>query len=165
MKDLGQQYVQFVNRNYERTGSLWEGRFRSSIVDSETYLLRCHRYIEMNPVRAGMVEQPSQYRWSSYRTNAEGLPSAIVDPHAQYLALGESVALRRRAYAQLFETGLAPDELKEIRAAACGGFALGSADFVNNVEIALGKPARRRCAGRPRKGIETIPGQTTIIGI
>src|SRR5258706_3286643 len=87
MKHLGQRYVQTFNRKHGRTGSLWEGRFRSSIVDSDGYLLRCQRYIEMNPIRAGMVTRPDDYPWSSYASNANGAPSTILSPHWLYLSL------------------------------------------------------------------------------
>jgi putative transposase len=119
----------------------------------------------MNPVRARMVDRPSKYRWSSHATNVEGSPSSIVTPHAEYMRLGQTDALRRIAYAQLFETPLPSNELTEIRKAANGGFALGSPAFVDAVESALGRPARRRHAGRPSKTREMNSGQTTIIGI
>jgi putative transposase len=88
MKFLGQRYVQYVNRTYKRSGSLWEGRFRSSLVQTERYVLGCYRYIEMNPVRADMVKHPIGYRWSSYAANAEGRAVAWITPHGEYLALG-----------------------------------------------------------------------------
>ena len=90
MKHLGQRYVQYVNRLYGRSGTMWEGRFRSSIVQQRAYLLRCHRCIELNPVRAGMVSHPAEYRWSSYRANAGHTTSSLVTPHAEYLALGNT---------------------------------------------------------------------------
>jgi putative transposase len=80
MKRLGQRYVQYVNRTYKRSGTLWEGRYRSSIVQQEKYLFTCQRYIEMNPVRAEMVRHPEEYRWSSYRTNGRGEKSDILTP-------------------------------------------------------------------------------------
>jgi len=151
MKDVGQHYAQFINRHYKRTGSLWEGRFRSSLVQDEVYLTRCYRYIEMNPVRAGVVALPSMYRWSSHAANARGEPSAIVVPHEQYLRLGRTRESRLCAYAALFGKELTESELIEIREAMCGGFALGSPEFVRRVEAALGRPAQRRSPGRPRR--------------
>jgi REP-associated tyrosine transposase len=151
MKDVGQHYSQFINRHYKRTGSLWEGRFRSNLVQDETYLMRCYRYVEMNPVRAGMVALPSLYRWSSHVANAQGAHSAIVIPHDQYLRLGSTSQTRRREYAELFGNELTESELIEIRAAMCGGFALGSPEFVRRIEAALGRPAHRRSPGRPRR--------------
>ncbi len=88
MKNLGQRYVQYVNRLHRRHGTLWEGRFRSSFVDRSEYFLKCHRYIELNPVRAGMAKHPRDYPWSSYRANAEMLDSPVIQPHDEYLALG-----------------------------------------------------------------------------
>ena len=151
MKHLGQRYVQYFNRKHQRTGSLWEGRFRSSIVDSEAYLMRCYRYIELNPVRAGMARHPAEYAWSSYRTNALGYPSGIVVPHSQYLALATTDEARRRRYCELVEGALSAEELQEIRAAANGGFALGRPGFVTQIERSLGRPAIARSAGRPRQ--------------
>src|SRR5688572_15902363 len=106
---LGQRYVQYVNRSYRRSGTLWEGRFRSCLIDSEPYLLACQRYIELNPVRAVMMRHPRQYRWSSYRANAEGKSGDLVTPHDQYLRLGRSAEARREAYRELFHA--APDEV------------------------------------------------------
>ena len=102
MKHLGQRYVQYVNRTYKRSGTLWEGRFRSSIVQVDLYLLRCHRYIELNPVRAGMVEFPGDYRWSSFSANAMGKHDHLITPHPAYLALANDVAVRRAAYLEMF---------------------------------------------------------------
>jgi putative transposase len=90
MKFLGQLYVQYINRTYRRSGSLWEGRFRSCLVDNEGYLLACHRYIECNPVRAGMVQHPADYPWSSFRANASGEPSSLVTAHPCIATLGRT---------------------------------------------------------------------------
>lgn len=90
MKGLGQRYVEFVNRADQCSGTLWEGRFRSCLMREEAYVLACYRYIEMNPIRAGMVEHPADYRWSSYRTNAQGEPSVLGCPHPLYQALGRA---------------------------------------------------------------------------
>jgi putative transposase len=88
MQDLGRKYVRYINHSYKRTGGLWEGRYKASLVDSEAYLLTCMRYIEMNPVRAGMVEHPGEYRWSSYSANADGESNVILTMHPLYKALG-----------------------------------------------------------------------------
>jgi len=151
MKHLGQRYVQFVNRTRSRTGSLWEGRFRSSIVDSSTYLLTCYRYIELNPVRAGMVRQPGEYPWSSYRVNANGDPSDLIQPHERYLRLAEDDAARRAAYRGLFGRPLGLDAIKTIREAANGGFALGSPAFLASLSSTAGRRASRGVPGRPPK--------------
>ena len=88
MQSVGRRYVQYINRFYRRTGSLWEGRYKSSLVQAETHLLACLRYIELNPVRAGMVRDPSQYRWSSYRANGLGYPDPRLKAHPLYPSLG-----------------------------------------------------------------------------
>jgi putative transposase len=90
LKRLGQRYVQYINRTYGRTGTLWEGRYRSCLVQEEKYLLTCQRYIELNPVRAGIVEHPGEFRWSSYRHNGQGEKSDLITPHILYQNLGET---------------------------------------------------------------------------
>jgi len=117
MKHLGQRYVQYVNRCYSRTGTLWEGRFRSFLIQSDVYLLTCYRYLELNPVRAGMVEHPRDYRWSSYRNNAEGYRSELLVPHDQYLAIGVGDLERRSGYRAFFLEPLSNDVVQEIRGA------------------------------------------------
>ena len=103
MQYLGRVYVRYFNQAYQRTGTLWEGRFKSCIVQEEMYFLGCQRYIELNPVRAGMVVEPEDYTWSSYRTNAYGLRSSIVTPHAVYMELGGTTEERLSGYRSLFE--------------------------------------------------------------
>jgi len=108
MKALGQRYVQYFNKTYRRSGTLWEGRYRSCPTEAETYLLACQRYIELNPVRAAMVEHPADYRWSSYRANAQGEASPLVSLHEVYLSLGSDAESRQSAYRELFRHGLEP---------------------------------------------------------
>jgi putative transposase len=110
MKHLGQRYVQYINRRYKRSGTLWEGRFRSGIVLDEAHLLASHCYIELNPVRAGMVDDPADYPWSSYRTNALGMHDATVNTHSLYLTLGGDELSRRAAYRGLFPGGTDPKQ-------------------------------------------------------
>jgi putative transposase len=126
MKSLGQQYVQQVNRVHGRTGTLWEGRFKSSVAARADYVLACYRYIELNPVRAGLASHPRDYRWSSYRCNADGRPDSLITPHPVYAALESSPASRRRAYSRLFDVTMEEETLIEIRSAARNGRALGS---------------------------------------
>ena len=126
MKQVGQRYVQHVNRARGRTGTLWEGRFRSSVAASERYVLACYRYIELNPVRAGMVADPAEYRWSSHRANASGEADSLLAPHPAYLALSDDAASRHRQYSGLFEVSLDPEVLDEIRSAARNGRPLGA---------------------------------------
>ncbi len=115
MKNLSQRYVQYINRAYERIGTLWDGRFRSCLTLSDSYALACYRYIELNPVRANMVELPIDYRWSSYSVNAEGRANSLVTPHSVYLALGTDDLARRRRYRALVQSGLNEDTLNKIR--------------------------------------------------
>jgi putative transposase len=151
MKNLGQRYVPFVNRHRCRSGTLWEGRFRSCIVDSERYLLTCHRYIELNPVRAGMAARPDEYPWSSHRCNAHGLLDAMITPHATFIDLGVDSAARLSAYRRMGWEPMGSTELARIRSATNSGFVLGDTGFIERVERELGRPAAARKRG-PRKG-------------
>jgi REP-associated tyrosine transposase len=125
MKSLNQHYVQHVNRVHGRTGNLWEGRYRSCLAASERYVLACYRYVELNPVRAGMVARPGEYVWSSYRCNAQGRPDSLLVPHPAFLALGEGHTHCRHAYRSLVERTLDPLLMEEIRSATRSGRALG----------------------------------------
>ena len=124
MRELGQRYVPYFNRRYGRTGTMWEGRFRSCLVDSARYVLACHRYIELNPVRAGMAAGPAAYRWSSHRSNAGNVDSNVLTPHPEYIALGKDADQRRAAYLSLFEHGDDSAFLTAVRDATNGGYAL-----------------------------------------
>ncbi|MEO7966343.1 MAG: transposase [Gemmatimonadaceae bacterium] len=117
MQRLGARYVRYINTVHGRTGTLWEGRFRSSLVDSDRYVLSCMRYIELNPVRAGLESDPALARWSSYRFNALGEPDTLLSPHPLYLALGASPRQARDAYATSCQEALGPDVLRDIRRA------------------------------------------------
>jgi len=159
MKALGQRYVQYVNRRYRRSGSLWEGRFRSCVAGEATYVLGCCRYIELNPVRAGMVEHPADYPWSSYRTNTRGEASRVpIVQHSLYLALGRDAAERQGNYRELFRYELEPGLVDEIRNASNGNYALGSERFREQVSAALGRRAGRGQPGRPRRVAEPVSG-------
>ncbi|MGB5080220.1 MAG: transposase [Burkholderiales bacterium] len=149
MKHLGQRYVQYVNRVYERSGTLWEGRFRSSIVQAEAYLLRCQRYVELNPVRAGMVDSPAAYRWSSFAANALGGRDILITPHPVFLALGLDDSSRRAAYLELLRSEIEICELEEIRVSTNAGYALGSERFRKEIAVALGRRAGPGKSGRP----------------
>jgi putative transposase len=120
MKHLGQLHTQYMNRTYGRTGTLWEGRFRSSLVQSEEYLLTCYRYIECNPVRAGLVDHPGTYDWSSYRANALGCVDPVVTPHSEYERLGTNPEERQQAYEGLFSEVLGDATIRQIREASSG---------------------------------------------
>jgi putative transposase len=151
MKALGQQYVQYVNRRYGRSGTLWEGRFRSCLIQEEMYLLICQRYIELNPVRAGMVQQPAQYKWSSYRGNAEGCADPILSPHPLYSGMAGDAGERQRVYRSLFDDALAPDRVNALRKATNGNFALGDPAFAERAAAALGRRVAPDTPGRPPK--------------
>lgn len=154
MKSLGQRYVQYVNRAYRRSGTLWEGRFRSCPVQEEDYLLGCQRYIELNPVRANMVGYPADYLWSSYHANAHGEADAVVQPHPLYEALGTDAASRQAAYRELFRYELEPGLVDQIRRSTNGNFALGNARFAKEVAAIIGRRAVPGLSGRPRKAVE-----------
>lgn len=154
MKHLGQRYVQYINRTYQRTGTLWEGRFRSCLTQTEDYVLACYRYIELNPVRAGMVARPQDYRWSSYHANGLGKPNMIITPHEQYLHLARDDADRREAYRALFRAHVDEALTDEIRDATNGNFALGGKKFQAQIAKALGRRVTRGVAGRPTDKID-----------
>lgn len=158
MKALGQRYVQHFNRTYRRSGSLWEGRYRSCLVQAQDYLLACHRYIELNPVRAGMVKHPADYPWSSYRANAQGQADALLTPHEVYLAVGATESSRQAAYRELFRSELEPGLLEQIRQASNGNFALGNTRFAEEAASALGRRVTPGKPGRPRKPPEPESG-------
>lgn len=149
MQWLGRHYVGHVNARYRRTGTLWEGRYKSCLVDTERYLLTCYRYVELNPVRAAMAPTPDAYRWSSYHANASGATDPIVTPHKEYLRLGIDPASRRQAYQRLFDETLTPERIAEIRAYLQQQRALGSQRFQQQVEAMLGRCAQVRPAHRP----------------
>lgn len=124
MRELGQRYVSYFNRRHERTGSLWEGRFRSCITDTAHYVLACYRYIELNPVRAGMVQHPQDYAWSSHGANADLRTDSLVSPHEEFLALGSDPRARARNYLGMFEQPLEPSLIGAIRKATNAGYPL-----------------------------------------
>jgi putative transposase len=150
MRRLGQHYVQYFNRRHGRTGTLWEGRFRSCLVEDERYLLICQRYIELNPVRAKMVVDPGQYSWSSYQANALGFDDPLVTPHLVYAGLGMHDGERRAAYQALLREALSDQLLQQIRRASNGNRPLGPAAFIDDVSKALGQPVGLGRRGRPK---------------
>lgn len=158
LKALGQRYVQHFNREYRRSGTLWEGRFRSCVVEQDAYLLLCQRYIELNPIRAGMVAHPAEYRWSSYRINAQGESSPVITPHLLYRQLGQDDRERQQAYRELFRYELDPGVVDSIREATNGNYALGTTRFAEQVGAALGRRVQRGKAGRPTKPTEPESG-------
>lgn len=152
MRVVGSRYAQFINKKYQRTGSLWEGRHKSSIVQTERYLLTCYRYIELNPVRAKMVDGPEKYQWSSYMNNAWGSDSWIV-PHDIYNALGMNIELCCYHYRELFKENLATNEINHIRQAMHFCQPLGSYQFKSELMSKYGVKTGYNKRGRPRKKI------------
>ncbi|WP_366535742.1 transposase [Streptococcus pneumoniae] len=134
MQAVSRTYVRRVNERQGRTGTLWEGRFHSTVVDSDRYLLACQRYIELNPVRAGKVAHPGDYRWSSYRANARGRPNALLEPHSAFELMGSDADERRRRYVEFIEAGIPAGDLLAIRRALqsqrrLSGMLVGSEPF------------------------------------
>lgn len=147
---LGRKYVQAFNKIYGRSGTLWESRYKSSLVDSDTYLLTCYRYIELNPVRAGIVSSARSYPYSSHHRNAYGREDPLITSHMTYLELGADPQARRFAYRTLFDEEISTTELSTIRHAARTSRILGSEQFKDRVEAIVRQPARRRSRGRHR---------------
>ena len=134
LQSIGRKYVQYFNYRYRRTGTLWEGRYKAALIDSETYLLCCYRYIELNPVRAGMVAQSHDYRWSSYGHNACGDSNSLIQPHPIYLALGATDEQRQAAYRGLFKNALTQHTLDTLRESTQKSWVFGSDRFKQEVE-------------------------------
>jgi putative transposase len=151
MQSLGRRYVGYVNRAYGRTGTLWEGRYKSTIVDSETYVLACHRYIEANPLRARMVRRPEDHLWSSYRAHALGRADRLLTEHPTYTALGITRHARQAEYRALFELGLDEAMLATLRDATNQGWIPGSDRFRRQIAVALGRRVTPPRRGRPPK--------------
>jgi len=153
MQSLGRMYVGYFNHTYQRTGTLWEGRYKSSIIQSERYLLAVYRYIELNPVRADMVISPSEYSWSSYNFNALGIVNDLITPHQEYLALGDSASERNAAYIELFKIEVDGELLNNIGGSINKGLALGSDAFIKEIEALTKVRVSSRKAGRPKKNV------------
>ena len=154
-QSIGRDYVRYVNQKYQRCGGLWEGRHKGNIIESSRYLLVSMRYIEMNPVRAGMVGHPAEYRWSSYTANAEGESNAILHHHEEYLNLDRDTQTRRTVYRALFQSQNIADEHKLIRDSLCSGTPLGNDRFKEYIEQIS------RCkVGHARRGRPTVDPST-----
>lgn len=149
MQSVGRRYVRYVNKKYRRSGTLWEGRFKASLVQSERYLLACYRYIELNPVRAGMVDHPGEYRWSSYGANAQGAVDETLCLHDEYLRLGSTASEQQAAYRALFRHLLAPAMIADIRDAMKHELVVGTSRFKDQVEAMTNRRARMGRPGRP----------------
>ncbi len=147
---IGRRYVQTINQTYRRTGPLWDSRYKSSLVQPDNYLLLCQRYIELNPVRAGMVSDPGKYPWSSYLANGQGASDPLLTPHALYLELGESPEFRQAAYRELYGAGLDKSALSELRLTIQQSQPIGSEQFLEQIEQMTGQRRKALPHGRPR---------------
>jgi putative transposase len=148
---LGRYYVQYFNHTYQRTGTLFEGRYKATLIDSDHYALRCYRYIELNPVRADMVDHPAEYPWSSYRCNALADENNLVISHELYTALGKDEEARCEAYRALFNIDVGQRTIEEIREATNKSWVLGSDYFKEMIADKLNRPAKPRQKGGDRK--------------
>ena len=153
MQFLGRNYVTYVNKTYAKSGTLWEGRHKGSIIESDEYLLACMRYIEMNPVRAGMVNKPVDYPWSSYSVNAAGEVNNVVSPHERYLSLGPDKLAQQFAYRELFRQSLESVLVHDIRTSVQTGTPLGNDRFREYVEQTLECKVGQSSRGRPKLSI------------
>ncbi len=151
MQSIGRRYVRYINKTYKRTGTLWEGRFKHSLIQDDFYYLICSRYIELNPVRAGMVACPEDYEWSSYRRNALGQLNSIIQPHALYLKLGRSVEERAEHYQALFHSHIEDETLEAIRKATNKDQVLGNDRFKEEIERMLKRKITKCEHGGDRK--------------
>ncbi|MGJ4803643.1 transposase [Luteimonas sp. SDU82] len=154
LRRAGQTYVQSFNQRHGRAGALWQGRFKSCLVDTDAYVLRVIRYIELNPVRAAMVAQPEDYLWSSVRTHLGTAQDPLVVPHPVYMGLGDSREVRTAAWREWLHAPLDADETSRIRAYMAQERALGEPRFQAMVEKALNRPAAVRPRGRPVRAKE-----------
>lgn len=152
MQTLARRYATYFNQTYNRTGTLWDGHFKSSLIDSDIYLLTCMCYIELNPVRARLVEHPGEYKWSSYTGNAQTDDETFISYHPIYLALSETGDDRRYVYRELFQRHLDNDVIHQIRDALNHELVLGRSHFKDKIEEIANRQAR---LGKPgRSGVE-----------
>ena len=151
MQAVGRAYVRYFNLRHQRTGTLWEGRYRSNLIETERYLLACMVYIDLNPVRAGMVAQPVDFKWSSHRHCIGQVNDPWLKPHALFWGLGNTPFAREAAYAELVQTGLVQRDKDQLTQSALSGWALGSADFVEGLQQATLRRLVPGKAGRPFK--------------
>lgn len=151
LQALRRRYVRYVNDRYHRTGTLWEGRYKSSLVGSDDYLLRCHRYIDLNPLRAGMVADPVDYRWSSHRHHAFGEHDPLLTIHSSVQALGKDAADRRQRYRAMVMETVDPQETDAIRLHLQRQHVYGPDRFRRAIEATLGRTVGPKKIGRPRK--------------
>jgi len=152
MQHVGRNYVLYINKSYRRSGTLWEGRPKASLVDADNYLLSSYRYIEMNPVAAGMVATPDEYRWSSYGWHAWGKTNALITDHPLFEALGQTSQERQHAYRELFRFQILDADIHQIRESMNCNYPLGNDRFRIEIEAALGRRVGQIRRGRPLAG-------------
>jgi putative transposase len=159
MQALGRRYVRRFNDRHKRTGTLWEGRYRSTVIEADRYLVACMRYVELNPVRAGLVEEPALFRWSSHAHHVGLRVDPVVTEHAVYWALGNTPFERQVAYRRLFEHGNTQphEEVAAIRYATNRGWALGDDRFARELSQLARRRANPMKVGRPRKPLIDQP--------
>lgn len=150
MQAVGRRYVRHYNLRHARTGTLWEGRYRSTLIQAERYLLACMVYIDLNPVRAGMVDDPADYHWSSHQYYVGRRGDRLVTPHPLYWALGNEPFAREQAYAELVRSGISQDQQRALTDSALRGWALGEPDYVADLQRRTARRVVRAQAGRPR---------------
>jgi len=151
MQAMGRDFVQKLNKRYDRTGTLWEGRYKASLVQNDFYVMACHRYIELNPVRAGIVTAPGDYPFSSYSHNALGKPNPVLTVHQNYQSMGRNSLDRQSSYRRLFADSLSAELLTRIRDTTNSCLVLGNDRFKDQVEIMLGRSVRHKKTGRPKR--------------
>ena len=165
MRDLGQRYVQYFNRRYDRIGTLWQGRYWANVVESTRYLLGCYRYIERNPVDAHMVDKPQDYRWSSVAGNTGLRADALVTPHAEYMALGQDEASRHASYSRMVQECVDQELARHIRESRDTGYPLASDAFKAALAARLGRRTEPGRPGRPEKKTDSEPPGLPEIGL
>lgn len=149
MQAVGRRYVRYFNDRHQRSGTLWEGRYKSTLIQSERYLLACMAYIDLNPVRAGMVTQARDFPWSSHAHYIGIRTERLLTPHALYWELGNTPFAREAAYAELVQAGVSADQQKRLTDAALRGWALGEAGFVAELQRQTPRRVSKGAAGRP----------------
>jgi len=162
MQALDCRYVKYLNQTYNRSGTLWEGRYKSSLIDSDIFLLTCMCYIELNPVRANMVVHPGDYKWSSYQENAQVSDDKIIDSHPIYMTLGDTADERQFVYRELFQRHLDNDVIHQIRDALEHELVLGSSHFKDKIEKITNRQTRLRRSGKPR--VEEVCADYYVFG-
>jgi putative transposase len=151
MQWIGRHYVPYFNQKYGRAGTLWQGRYKATVIDTERYFMACSAYIELNPVRSGVSPSAEDYPWSSYRHHIGASPAPLVTDHPLYWALGNTPFDREAAYKNLVEQGVAADMVSAITDATRKGWALGSEKFKSQLQKTGNRRVQPAKRGRPKK--------------